>query len=42
MPSALEDKDAIREVGYVPRRRNVWYELVDDAPPAAELAAAAV
>ena len=25
-------KDAIRELGYTPRRRNVFYELVDDAP----------
>ena len=27
-----EMKDAIRELGYTPRRRNVFYELVDDAP----------
>jgi cyclic dehypoxanthinyl futalosine synthase len=26
-----EIKDAIRELGYTPRRRNVFYELVDDA-----------
>jgi cyclic dehypoxanthinyl futalosine synthase len=25
-------KDAIRELGYTPRRRNVFYELVDEAP----------
>ena len=25
-------KDAIRELGYQPRRRNVFYELLDDAP----------
>ena len=25
-------KDAIRELGYMPRRRNVFYELVDDVP----------
>jgi cyclic dehypoxanthinyl futalosine synthase len=27
-----EMKDAIRELGYTPRRRNVFYQLVDDAP----------
>ena len=27
-----EIKDAIREAGYTPRRRNVFYELLDDAP----------
>jgi cyclic dehypoxanthinyl futalosine synthase len=27
-----EIKGAILELGYVPRRRNVRYELVDDAP----------
>ena len=27
-----EMKDAIRELGYTPRRRNVFYELVDDVP----------
>ena len=27
-----EMKDAIRERGYTPRRRNVFYQLVDDAP----------
>ncbi len=27
-----EMKDAIRELGYTPRRRNVFYELVDEAP----------
>jgi cyclic dehypoxanthinyl futalosine synthase len=26
-------KDAIREAGYIPRRRNVFYELLPDAPP---------
>src|SRR5262245_51831775 len=25
-------KDAIRELGYVPRQRNVFYQLVDEAP----------
>ncbi len=25
-------RDAIRELGYTPRRRNVFYQLVDDAP----------
>lgn len=25
-------KDAIRELGYVPRRRNVFYQLIDDEP----------
>ena len=25
-------QDAIAELGYVPRRRNVFYQLVDDAP----------
>ncbi len=29
--SLEEIKDAIREVGYTPRRRNVWYQLLDDA-----------
>jgi len=29
-----EIKDAIRELGYVPRRRNVFYELLDDEPSA--------
>jgi cyclic dehypoxanthinyl futalosine synthase len=28
-----EIKDAIREAGYVPRRRNVFYELLDDTRP---------
>ena len=27
-----EIKDAIRQAGYTPRRRNVFYELLDDAP----------
>jgi cyclic dehypoxanthinyl futalosine synthase len=27
-------KNAIREAGYVPRQRNVFYELVDEGPPA--------
>lgn len=27
-------KDAIRELGYIPRRRNVLYELIDDEPVA--------
>jgi cyclic dehypoxanthinyl futalosine synthase len=27
-----EIKDAIRELGYTPRRRNVFYELLDDEP----------
>jgi cyclic dehypoxanthinyl futalosine synthase len=27
-----EIKDAIRELGYAPRRRNVFYQLVDDEP----------
>jgi cyclic dehypoxanthinyl futalosine synthase len=27
-----EMKDAIRELGYTPRRRNVFYELIDEAP----------
>jgi len=26
-------KDAIRELGYVPRQRNVFYQLIDEAPP---------
>jgi cyclic dehypoxanthinyl futalosine synthase len=30
-------KDAIRELGYVPRRRNVFYELLDDEPIAESL-----
>jgi cyclic dehypoxanthinyl futalosine synthase len=29
-----EMKDAIREAGYVPRRRNVFYQLVDEEPVA--------
>ncbi len=28
--SLEEIKDAIRELGYMPRRRNVWYQLLDD------------
>lgn len=31
-----EIKDAIRELGYEPRRRNVFYQLVDEQAPAAE------
>jgi cyclic dehypoxanthinyl futalosine synthase len=27
-----EIKDAIRELGFEPRRRNVFYELLDDVP----------
>jgi cyclic dehypoxanthinyl futalosine synthase len=27
-------KTAIREAGYVPRQRNVFYEYVDDVPQA--------
>lgn len=27
-----EIKDAIREAGYIPRQRNVFYQLLDDAP----------
>jgi cyclic dehypoxanthinyl futalosine synthase len=27
-------KNSIREAGYVPRQRNVFYELIDEAPPA--------
>jgi cyclic dehypoxanthinyl futalosine synthase len=27
-----EMKSAISDLGYVPRRRNVFYELVDEAP----------
>jgi len=27
-------RDAIRELGYTPRQRNVFYQLIDDAPPA--------
>ncbi len=29
-----EIKGAISELGFIPRRRNVWYQLVDDAPMA--------
>jgi cyclic dehypoxanthinyl futalosine synthase len=29
-----EIKSAIRELGFIPRRRNVWYELVDEEPTA--------
>ncbi|MBX9791603.1 MAG: hypothetical protein K2Y37_22000 [Pirellulales bacterium] len=32
--SLAEMQGAIRELGYTPRRRNVWYELVDDPQPA--------
>jgi len=35
-----EIKDAIREAGYTPRRRNVFYELLDDAPLERQAAAA--
>jgi cyclic dehypoxanthinyl futalosine synthase len=28
-----EIKRAIRELGYVPRQRNVFYDLIDEAPP---------
>jgi len=28
-----EIKSAIRELGYVPRQRNVFYELIDERPP---------
>jgi cyclic dehypoxanthinyl futalosine synthase len=31
-----EIKDAIRELGYEPRRRNVFYELVDEQAPVTE------
>jgi cyclic dehypoxanthinyl futalosine synthase len=37
---SLDDmKSAIRELGYLPRRRNVFYELLDDAdePPATDV-----
>jgi cyclic dehypoxanthinyl futalosine synthase len=27
-------KNAIREAGYVPRQRNVFYEYIDEGPPA--------
>ena len=30
-------KDAIREAGYVPRQRNVFYQYVDEAPLAASV-----
>jgi len=30
-----EIRSAIRELGYTPRRRNVWYQLVDEPPPVA-------
>lgn len=30
---------AIRELGYVPRQRNVFYELIDEAPPPLAVAA---
>lgn len=30
-----EIRDAISELGYVPRQRNVFYQLIDDAPAAA-------
>jgi hypothetical protein len=33
-------QDAIRELRYTPRRRNVFYELVDDDPSVPLLAAA--
>ena len=35
-----EMQDAIRELGYTPRRRNVFYELVDEGPSVPALAAA--
>ncbi|HZZ72038.1 MAG TPA: cyclic dehypoxanthinyl futalosine synthase [Pirellulales bacterium] len=37
--SLQEMREAIRELGYTPRRRNVFYELVDEVPPAPALAA---
>ena len=33
-----EIKDAIRELGFVPRRRNVFYQLLDEAPAETALA----
>jgi len=33
-------RSAIRELGYVPRRRNVFYELFEDDDPAVQPAAA--
>ncbi len=36
-----EIKDAIREAGYIPRRRNVFYELVDAEPQLEPVLAAA-
>src|SRR5262249_1617026 len=27
-------KNAIRELGYIPRQRNVFYEYIDEGPPA--------
>ena len=30
-----EIRSAISELGYTPRRRNVWYQLVDEPPPVA-------
>jgi cyclic dehypoxanthinyl futalosine synthase len=30
-------KSAIREAGYVPRQRNVFYQLIDETTPAAAL-----
>lgn len=34
-------RDAIRELGYIPRQRNVFYELLDEPPGPREVAAAA-
>ena len=33
--SLEEIRDSIRELGFVPRQRNVFYELIDEAPRAA-------
>jgi cyclic dehypoxanthinyl futalosine synthase len=30
-------KQSIRELGYVPRQRNVFYELIDEAPLAGKI-----
>ena len=31
--SLQQIRDAIAELGYTPRQRNVFYDLVDEAPP---------
>jgi cyclic dehypoxanthinyl futalosine synthase len=39
--SLEEIRRAIREAGYVPRQRNVFYEYIDEAAPPREVATAA-